>query len=61
LLERAREGNVRARVDTIAELQTRVGALYQAMETQVSAPSADMRAQLASYSAIHARMARKGR
>ncbi|CAN5900002.1 hypothetical protein BH11GEM2_BH11GEM2_14220 [soil metagenome] len=59
LLARARTANVRARADTVAELQTRIGALYQAMETQVSAPSADMRAQLASYSAFHARLARE--
>jgi hypothetical protein len=59
LLARARTANVRARADTVAELQTRIGALYQAMETQVSAPSADMRAQLASYSAVHARLARE--
>jgi hypothetical protein len=47
-----------ARADTIAELQTRLGALYQALEPQVGAPTADMRAQLASYSRLYARLER---
>jgi photosystem II stability/assembly factor-like uncharacterized protein len=47
-----------ARADTIAELQTRLGALYQALEPQVGAPSANMRAQLASYSRLFARLER---
>jgi photosystem II stability/assembly factor-like uncharacterized protein len=50
--------NAGARADTIAELQTRVGALYQALEPQVGAPTADMRAQLASYSRLYARLER---
>ena len=58
LLERARAAKVLARADTVAELQTRIGALYPAMETQVSPPGANMRAQLASYAALHARLAR---
>ena len=49
----------RERADTIAELQMRVGALYQALETQVGPPTADMRAQLASFTAAYARMARR--
>jgi photosystem II stability/assembly factor-like uncharacterized protein len=62
LAERARAAAagsaLRARADTIAELQTRVGALYQGLEPQVGAPTADMRAQLASYARLHARLAR---
>ena len=48
----------RERADTIAELQMRVGALFQALETQVGPPTADMRAQLMRFSALHARLAR---
>jgi len=47
-----------ARADTIAELQTRLGALYQALEPQVGAPTADMRAQLVSYARVYARLER---
>jgi hypothetical protein len=47
-----------ARADTIAELQTRLGALYQLLEPQIGAPTADMRAQLASYSRLYARLER---
>jgi hypothetical protein len=47
-----------ARADTIAELQVRIGALHQALEPQVGAPTADMRAQLASYSRLYARLER---
>ncbi|MBC7672085.1 MAG: hypothetical protein H7247_06640 [Polaromonas sp.] len=50
--------NGRERADTIAELQMRVGALFQALETQVGPPTADMRAQLASFAAVYARLAR---
>jgi hypothetical protein len=45
-----------ARADTLAELQTRLGALYQLLEPQVGAPTADMRAQLVSYSRLYARL-----
>jgi photosystem II stability/assembly factor-like uncharacterized protein len=48
----------RERADTIAELQARVGALYQSLEPQMGAPTADMRAQLASYSVLYARLER---
>jgi hypothetical protein len=62
LAERARAAAagsaLRARADTVAELQTRVGALYQGLEPQVGAPTADMRAQLASYARLYARLAR---
>jgi photosystem II stability/assembly factor-like uncharacterized protein len=54
-------GGLRARADTVAELQTRLGALYQGLEAQVGAPSADMRAQLASYARLYARLERGGR
>ena len=47
----------RARADTIGELQMRVGALFQALETQVGPPTADMRAQLVSFSAVYGRLA----
>jgi hypothetical protein len=50
--------SMRARADTIAELQTRIGALYQALEPQMGAPTADMRAQLASYTRLYARLER---
>ena len=56
LRERVIAANARARADTVAELQTRIGALHQAMETQVSTPTADMRKQLASYAALYARL-----
>ena len=55
---RAAGADARAHADTLAELQTRVGALYQALEPQVGAPSADMRAQLASYARLYARLER---
>jgi hypothetical protein len=58
---RQRTGTVngeRERADTIAELQARIGALYQALEPQVGPPTADMRAQLASYAALYARLER---
>ena len=51
----------RERADTIAELQMRVGALYQLLESQVGPPTADMRAQLASFSAVYARLAARPR
>lgn len=50
--------NAKERADAIAELQMRVGALFQALETQVGPPSADMRAQLASFTAVYARLLR---
>ncbi|MCY7378817.1 MAG: hypothetical protein LH467_05680 [Gemmatimonadaceae bacterium] len=46
----------RARADTIAELQMRVGALHQLLEPQVGPPTADMRAQLASFTRLYARL-----
>ena len=49
---------MRARGDTIAELQTRIGALHQLLEPQVGPPTADMRAQLASFSRLYARLER---
>jgi hypothetical protein len=49
---------MKARADTIGELQVRLGALYQALESQVGAPTADMRAQLASYSRLYVRLER---
>jgi photosystem II stability/assembly factor-like uncharacterized protein len=60
LTERARNaaGELRARADTVAELQTRIGALHQALEAQVGPPTADMRAQLASYTRLYARLER---
>jgi hypothetical protein len=58
---RAAGAGARARADTLTELQTRVGALYQALEPQVGAPSADMRAQLASYARLYARLERETR
>jgi hypothetical protein len=60
LAERARAAgaDARPRADTFVELQTRLGALYQALEPQVGAPSADMRAQLASYARVYARLER---
>jgi photosystem II stability/assembly factor-like uncharacterized protein len=58
--ERTRAGgaSVRPQADTLAELQSRIGALYQALEPQVGAPTADMRAQLASYARLYARLGR---
>ena len=60
LTERARGAgeSMKARADTITELQARIGALHQALEPQVGAPTADMRAQLASYSKLYARLER---
>jgi photosystem II stability/assembly factor-like uncharacterized protein len=60
LAERARGAgaSMKARADTVAELQTRIGALHQALEPQVGPPTADMRAQLASYSRLYARLER---
>jgi hypothetical protein len=60
LAERSRSAGARmkARADTVAELQLRLGALHQALEPQVGAPTADMRAQLASYSRLYARLER---
>ncbi len=60
LSARSRAGGaaMRARADTVSELQSRVGALYQALEPQVGPPTADMRAQLASYRRLHARLTR---
>jgi hypothetical protein len=60
LADRARGAgeSMKARADTITELQTRVGALHQALEPAVGAPTADMRAQLASYSRLYARLER---
>ena len=55
---RAAGPGTRARADTIAELQTRIGALHQLLETQVGPPTADMRAQLTSYSRLYARLER---
>ena len=48
----------RERAATVAELRARLSALYQALEPQIGAPSADMRAQLASYSGLLARLDR---
>ena len=60
LAERARGAgaSMRARADTLAELQTRIGALHQLLEPQVGAPTADMRAQLAAFSRLYARLER---
>jgi len=60
LAQRARDAgaNMRARADTVAELQTRVAALFQSLEPQVGPPTADMRAQLGSYSRLYARLER---
>jgi len=60
LAERARNsaGDARARADTIAELQTRLGALHQALEAQVGPPTTDMRAQLTSFSRLYVRLER---
>jgi hypothetical protein len=60
LAERAPSGSerMRARADTIVELQTRIGALHQLLEPQVGPPTADMRAQLASFSKLYARLER---
>ena len=55
---RAAGPGTRARADTIAELQTRIGALHQLLEAQVGPPTADMRAQLTSYSRLYARLER---
>jgi nitrate/nitrite-specific signal transduction histidine kinase len=55
---RAADASMKTRADTVGELQTRLGALYQALESQVGPPTADMRKQLASYSALYARMER---
>ena len=49
-------GAEQARRDTIAELQSRVGALFQLLEPQIGPPTADMRAQLRSFSALYARL-----
>jgi hypothetical protein len=49
---------MRARADTIAELQTRIGALHQLLEPLAGPPTADMRAQLASYFRLYARLER---
>ncbi len=49
---RALGPSAKARADTIAELQMRVGALHQQLEPQVGAPSGDMRAQLVSFSRL---------
>ena len=48
----------RERADTVAELQARVGALYQALTPMVGRMTGDMRAQLASFSVRYARLAR---
>jgi hypothetical protein len=56
LAERARATKTAA--DTVAELQTRVASLFQALEPQVGPPTADMRAQLASYSRLYVRLER---
>ncbi len=53
---RAPGASAAARADTIAELQMRVAALYQLLESQVAPPTADMRAQLASFARLYARM-----
>jgi hypothetical protein len=60
LAERTRGAgeSMRARADTVAELQTRIGALHQLLEAQVGAPTADMRAQLGSFSTLYARLER---
>ena len=60
LAKRARDAgaSMRARADTIAELQTRIGALHQLLEPQVGPPTADMRAQLGSFSRLYARLER---
>jgi hypothetical protein len=60
LAQRARGAGatMRARADTIAELQTRIGALHQSLEAQVGPPTADMRAQLGSFSRLYARLER---
>jgi photosystem II stability/assembly factor-like uncharacterized protein len=58
LAERARSAAPRARADTVAELRTRIGSLYSALETMVAPPTADMRAQLAFYSRLYARLER---
>ena len=59
LARRARPAGVaaRERADTATELQTRVGALYQALTPMIGRMSVDMRAQLASFSARYARLA----
>ena len=49
------------RAQTIAELQMRIAALHQALEAQIGPSSADMRAQLASYAALFARLEREMR
>ncbi|HUQ45844.1 MAG TPA: hypothetical protein VM033_04300 [Gemmatimonadaceae bacterium] len=49
--------SAKERADTIAELQMRVGALHQLLESQVGFPTADMRAQLASFARVYAREA----
>ena len=54
---RATGPSAKERADTIAELQMRVGALHQLLESQVGAPTADMRAQLASFARVYAREA----
>ena len=51
----------RDRAKTIAELQMRIAALHQALEAQIGPSSADMRAQLASYAALFARLEREMR
>ena len=51
----------RTRAATVAELQARIGTLHQALEAQIAPPSADMRAQLASYSVLLARLDREVR
>jgi hypothetical protein len=60
LAQRTRDAgaSMRARADTIAELQTRIGALHQSLEPQVGPPTADMRAQLTSFSRLYARLER---
>ena len=60
LAQRARSAgaSMSARADTVAELQTRLGALHQLLESQVAPPTADMRAQLASFSKLYARLER---
>ena len=54
---RAMGPSAKERADTIAELQMRVGALHQLLESQIGFPTADMRAQLASFARVYAREA----
>jgi photosystem II stability/assembly factor-like uncharacterized protein len=58
LAARLRASGPRDKADTAAEVQSRATALFSMLEAQVGTPTADMRAQLASFSAVLARMER---